>query len=174
MTVGDEAKVSRPRMSAEKRAALGAEAWRLKDREGMSSRTIADRFTKRGDPVSHVTVLEMVKEAQETARFLDLVGPAEIRAGQLGRFDTYIEEVRAQITAGLLDPAKGWALIATFERMMTDVGGSKMPARLQVETSNGEPPPSMATIRAMAEALDKYDQDKTELQKTDGLDAYDR
>lgn len=173
MTVGDEAQVSRPRMSAEKRARLSAEAWRLKDTEGMSYRTIADRFTKRGDPVSHTTVATLISEAQESAKFLDVIGPAVIRAGQLGRFDTYIEEVRADIKAGLLDPAKGWQLIATFERMMTHVGGSAMPTRMQVETDNGAPTPNMETLRAFAESLDSYDRKKQDIQNNDGLSHFD-
>lgn len=173
MTVGDEAQVKRPRMSPEKRAALGGEAWRLMDTENMSSRTIADKFTKRGDPVSHVTVIEMVKEARVRAKYLDLVAPAELRAGQLGRFETYLEEVRAQIKTGLLDPDKGWSLIATFERLLMTVGGSAMPSRVQVESTGDAPTPNMATMRAFAEAVDDYDQRKQQIQATDGLEEYD-
>jgi hypothetical protein len=158
VTVGDDAQVKRPRMSQEKRAQLGAEAWLLKDREGMSYRTIADRFTARGDEISFMTVMRLIKEAQETAQFLDLVGPAEIRAGQLGRFDTYIEEIKAQIKTGILEPKHGWSLIVAVERLMMTVGGSAMPARMQVETSDGGPPPSMATIREFQRVIDEYEQ----------------
>lgn len=157
MTVGDDAQVKRPRMSPEKRARLGVEAWKLLDTQNMSCRTIADKFTARGDPVSHETVRTLIKEAREAAKFLDLVAPAELRAGHIGRFEIYLEELRAQVKAGILEPDKGWDLIAKFERLLMQVGGSAMPARMQVETSGGGPPPSMTTIREFQRVIDEYD-----------------
>lgn len=174
MTASDEAQVSRPRMSAEKRARLSAEAWRLADTENMSYRTIADRFNKRGDEVSFMTVGRLVKEARETAKFLDLISPAELRAGQLGRFPTYLEKIQAQITAGILDPAKGWALIATFERLLKEVGGTAMPTRLQVEgVDEKDPVPNMAVLQAFAAGLEEHDRRKQQIQATDGLGEFD-
>lgn len=174
MTVGDETQVKRPRMPAEKRARLGAEAWRLKDREGMSYRTIADRFTKRGDEIGHVQIMRLIKEARANAEWLDLIEPAEIRAGQLGRFDTYIEKQMAQMQAGTLEPKHGWALIIAVERLMMQVGGSAMPNRTQIETVGDGPVPNMATLREFANALDEYDRRKSEIQNNDGLNEFDR
>lgn len=171
MTVGDDAKVKRPRMSPEKRAALGAEAWLLNDTENMSSRTIAARFTKRGDPVSHTTVIVLIEEARATAEYLDLMGPSVIRAGQLGRFETYLEEVRAQIKAGILDAAKGWQLIVSVEKLLTQVGGSVHDRALPPSAG---PPPSMSAIRAFADELDRHERRKAEIQGADGLDEFDR
>lgn len=174
MTVGDDAQVKRPRMSPEKRARLGAEAWRLLDTQNMSCRTIADKFTARGDPVSHETVRTLIKEAREAAKFLDLITPAELRAGHIGRFEIYLEEVKAQIKTGVLDPDKGWGLIAKFERLLMDVGGSKMPTRLQVENTGDRPTPNMAVLREFAAELDRIDRTREQIQANDGLDEYDR
>ena len=173
MTVGDEAQVKRPRMSAEKLTRLGAEAWKLKDREGMSYRTIADRFTKRGDEISHTQVMRLIKEARQNAEWLDLIEPAEIRAGQLGRFDTYIEKQMAQMQAGTLEPKHGWALIIAVERLMMQVGGSAMPNRLQVENTGDGGAPNMPLLQEFARAVDEYERRKQQIQATDGLDEFD-
>lgn len=156
MTAGDDAKARRPARSwsPEKRAALGAEAWLLSDTENMSSRSIAARFTARGDQVSHATVIVLIEEARATSEYLDLMGPSVIRAGQLGRFETYLEEVRAQIRTGILDAAKGWQLIVAVEKLLTQVGGSIHDRALP--PSSG-PPPSMTTIREFQRVIDEYD-----------------
>ena len=169
MTASDDGRQSRPRMSPEKRAQLQAEAWRLKDK-GWGYRRIAKYFGERGDQISHVTVMTLIKEAQEHARFLDLIGPAEMRATQLGYIDGAIERVEGAMESGEVDFAGGMKLMIQLLKLQKEISGSAMPTRMQVETTSNEPPPSAATIAAFAEELDKYDQKHAE---PDGLERFD-
>lgn len=169
MTVGDEAQVGRPRMSVERKAKLGVEGWRLKD-QGMSFRGIAAKFTKRGDEISHTQVARLVKEAQEASQFLDLVGPAETRANQLGYLDGAIEKTEAAIEAGDVDFEPGMKLLIQLIKLQKDISGSAMPSRLQVETTGDTSVPGLATIRACAAELDKW---RHPAEATDGLETYD-
>lgn len=173
MTVGDDAQVRRPRMSPEERARLGVEAWRLKD-AGMGSRTIAKRFSERGDDVSHTTVLVLIKEAQEASKYLDLVGPAETRAVQLGYLDGAIEKTHAAIENGEVGFEPGMKLLIQLLKLQKEISGSAMPVRHQIEDTTSDPVPNMATLQAFAAAIDEHDKRKTEVQSTDGLDEFDR
>jgi hypothetical protein len=173
VTVGDEAQVSRPRMSMEKRAELGLEAWRLKD-QGMGSRSISKRFRDRGDDVSHTTVLVLIKEAQEAAEYLDLIGPAETRAQQLGYLDGAIERTQTAIENGEVEFHKGMQLMVQLLKLQKEISGSAMPTRLQVEDTRPGVLPSSPTLAAFAAAIDKHDREKNEIQKTDGLAEFDQ
>lgn len=169
MTASDDAQVSRPRMSPEKRAKLQAEAWRLKDK-GWGYRRIAKLFSERGDQVSHTLVMTLIKEAQEQAQYLDLIGPAEMRAVQLGYIDGAMERVEAAMEAGDCEFVPGMKLQIALLKLAKEIGGSAMPTRMQVETTTNEAPPSAGTISAFAAAIDEYDQ---KLADPDGLDEFD-
>lgn len=173
MTVGDEAQVSRPRMSKETRARLGVEAWRLKD-QGLSYRGISKQFKSRGDEVSHVTVMALIKEAQEAAEYLDLIGPAEARAVQLGYLDGAIEKTESAMTAGEVDFAVGMKLMIQLLKLQKEISGSAMPVRMQVENTRPGDLPSAPTLAAYAAAIDEHDRKLGEIRKTDGLGEFDQ
>jgi hypothetical protein len=169
---------------AESRAKLGDEAWNLKD-QGRSLRTIAKMFTDRGDPVSHTTVAELISEAQDRARFLDFVGPAQSRATSIGRLDAALERQLATITelavgasTGELDFEKGHSALdkamaryVSLETLWVKVTGASMPTRLQVEDANGDPiGPNMAVLHELRKAVDKHAEKTKDMEKTDGLD----
>jgi hypothetical protein len=170
--VGDEAQVSRPRMSKETRARLGVEAWRLKD-QGLSYRLIAKKFKERGDDISHVTVMALIKETQEAAEYLDLIGPAETRAVQLGYIDGAIARVDSAIENGEVEFHKGMQLMVQLLKLQKEISGSAMPTRMQIEDVRKEPPPSMATIRAFAEEIDKHKRLRDQ-RGPDGLEEFDQ
>lgn len=148
---------------------LGLEAWRLKD-SGMGSRTISKRFCERGDEVSHTTVLVLIKEAQEASKYLDLIGPAETRANQLGYLDAAIEKTHAAIETGEVAFEAGMKLLIQLVKLQKEISGSAMPTRMQVETTGDTPVPGLATIRAFAAELDKW---RPPDGATDGLEEFD-
>jgi hypothetical protein len=171
VTVGDDGQVSRPRMSLERKAKLGVEAWRLKD-SGESYRGIADMFTRRGDEISHTQVGRLIKEAREAAEFIDLIAPAEMRANQLGYLDGAIERTSAEIETGGIEFANGMKLLIQLIKLQKEISGSAMPTRMQIEDVRNEPPPSVATIRAFAAEIDKYRAARDE-RGPDGLEEFD-
>jgi hypothetical protein len=158
-------------MAADQRAKLAAEAWALRDRQGMSVRQIADRFQKQGHQVSHMTVHRMLKEAYEQAQFLDLVGPAESRAGAIGRFDTYIEKILTAIDTGEQDFEKGMKLVLAAEQMLMKLTGSAMPSRMEVTGADGEAiTPNMAVLNELRRSVDEHARRTKDMEENDGLD----
>jgi len=184
VTVSEDGRVSRPRYSPEKRAKLGDEAWNLKD-QGRSLRTISKMFTDRGDPISHATVAEIISEAQDRARFLDFVGPAQSRAASIGRLDQALERQLATVTelaagaqTGELDFEKGhtaldkaMARYVQLETLWVKVTGAAMPTRTQIEGPNGEPiGPDAAFLAALTQSVDAHARKTKSMEENDGLD----
>ena len=186
MTVSEDGRVGRPpRFSPEERAALGDEAWSLKDTQGMSTRKIRDLFRSRGVDMSHTTVWQLISEAQERAQFLDYVGPAQSRAASIGRLDRMIERVMAQIDryeaaieTGELDLDKGGPMLdkaharyASYEQTWIRLTGAAMPTRHSLEDPNGNPvTPNMPLFAGLRHAVNEHEQKTRDMEENDGLD----
>lgn len=179
-----------PRYTPEKRAALGDEAWDLRDRQGKGSRTIARMFTERGDPCSHTLICELIAEAIDRAKFLDFVGPAHSRAASIGRLELALErqletieqhkvalstgelqggkKVDYEQAAGVLD--KAVARYLQLETLWVKVTGAAMPTRHQIEDANGEPVgPNLAVLAGVQRAVTEHAQKTRVMEETDGL-----
>lgn len=174
MTVSDNGATPGPppRFSPEERARLGLEAWRLQDTENASLRTIAKRFTERGDKMSHTFVGELIKEAKTKAKYLDLVDPATSRATLLGYIDTWVEMTRAAIDGGEVKFDKGMATLVQLARLHMQLSGASMPTRLQVETPTRGL--DMTFLSALQEEIDRHDQATAAHEAADELGEYDR
>lgn len=191
MTVSENGQVGRPpRYSPEKRAALGDEAWALKDAGWGSTRTIAKMFTERGDTCSHTLVWELIKEAQDRAKFLDFVGPAQSRAASIGRLDEalveQLETIRShkaalqtgelqgrdldyEKAAAVLD--KAVARYLQLEQLWVKVTGAAMPTRNPLEDENGQPiGPNMALFAALRREVSAHEHQTRDMEENDGLD----
>jgi hypothetical protein len=191
VTVGENGRSRRPRFSAteEERVALGDEAWSLQDM-GKGLRTIQKLFNERGVDISHATVAELIKEAQERAKFLDFVGPAQSRAASIGRLmvalERSIETIESHAAAlktgelggrdlpydkaaAVLD--KAMARYTSLEQLFIKVTGAAMPTRTQIESPDGGPVPMpMATIAGLERAVRAHKQQTEELEERYGLD----
>lgn len=191
MTVSENGRTGRPpRYSPEKRAALGDEAWALRDAGWGSTRKIAKMFTERGDPCSHTLVWELIKEAQDRAKFLDYVGPAQSRAASIGRLDEALAEQletirshKAALATGELggrnldyDKAasvldKAVARYLQLEQLWVKVTGAAMPNRTQIEGPDGEPiAPNMAVFAALRRDVAEHENRTRQMEENDGLD----
>lgn len=168
MTVSDNER-TRARLTAEERARLGAEAWRLNDIQGLSVRTIHARFVADGWQISHMTVHRLLKEAYEQAQFLDLIGPAEQRVGAIGRLQTAIEKCLAAIDTGEVDFDKGMARYVQLEGMLMKLTGSAMPSRVEVSGDRERPAPDMILLEELRKAKE-HAQKMEEMEANDGLD----
>jgi hypothetical protein len=191
MTVSEDGRPKRPRFSAdeETRAALGDEAWNLQD-QGKGLRTIQRMFNARGVPISHATVAELISEAQDRAKFLDFVGPAQSRAASIGRLmvalERQIETIESHAAAlktgelggknldydkaaSVLD--KAVARYITLEQIFVKVTGAAMPTRTQIEGPNGEPlAPNMGLFAQLDRAVNSHESKTRALEENDGLD----
>lgn len=191
MTVSEDGRPKRPRFSAsdEERAAIGDEAWALQDL-GKGLRTIQKVFNDRGIPISHATVAQLISEAQDRAKFLDFVGPAQSRAASIGRLMVALErqvqtidshaaalqtgELRGrgmdyEKAASVLD--KAVARYITLEQLWVKVTGAAMPTRTQIEGPNGEPiAPNMALFAGLRHAVNEHEQKTRDMEENDGLD----
>jgi hypothetical protein len=191
VTVSEDGRVGRPpRYSPEKRAALGDEAWALRDAGWGSTRKIAKMFTDRGDPCSHTLVWELMKEAQDRARFLDFVGPAQSRAASIGRLDEALAEQletirshKAALATGELqgrnlDYEKAAAVLdkavaryVQLEQLWVKVTGAAMPTRHQVEDADGKPlRMPLPQIAGLERAVREHEHVTREMEQNDGLD----
>lgn len=185
MTVSEDGRTPRPRLSPEKRAQLGDEAWSLRDQMGMSSRRIAAAFSERGDQVSHVFVIQLINEAIDRAKFLDFVGPAQSRAASIGRLELALDEQwqtirshKAAITNTEVDYETGNALLdkamaryLQLETLWVKVTGAAMPTRMQIEDSKGDPiAPNMAALNELGKAVAEHSAKTMEMERTDGLE----
>lgn len=160
-------------LTDEERAKLAAEAWRLKDQEGLSTRTLEARFKARGYDIDHVTIWRMIKEAQEQAEYLDLIGPAEMRASQLGYLESAIEKTHAAIATTEVEFTKGMTLMIQLIKLQKEISGSAMPTRMQVEaTTNNRL--DMTMLRAVQAEIDSHNQITADRQAADGLGEYDQ
>lgn len=183
MTVSEDG--TRPRFSAdeERRNRLGDEAWNLKD-QGKSLRTISRTFTDRGDPISHFTVAQLISEAQDRAKFLDYVGPAQSRAASIGRLDAALERQLALIeshaaaleTGEVPDYEKGAAVLdkaiaryITLEQIWVKVTGAAMPTRSQVDVNSDGASLDTLPFDELKKAKD-HARRMAEMEETDGLD----
>lgn len=169
MTVSDNETSSRARLTAEERAKLGAEAWRLSDREGMSVRSIHERFVAQGWQISHMTVWRLLKEAYEQAQFLDLIGPAEMRVGAIGRLQEAIEMTLTAIRNGEVEFDKGMARYASLEQTLIKLTGAAMPSRVEVATDGDRAVPDMVFLEELRKAKE-HAQRMEEMESSDGLD----
>jgi hypothetical protein len=169
VTVSDNEASSRARLTPEERAKLGAEAWRLADIQGLSVRSIHERFLNQGHRISHMTVWRLLKEAYEQAKFLDLIGPAEQRVGAIGRLQTAIEKTLAAIDTNEVEFDKGMARYVQLEGMLMKLTGSAMPSRIEVSGDPERATPDMAFIDELRKAKE-HAQRMAEMEENDGLD----
>jgi hypothetical protein len=161
VTVSDHGTGKR-RLTPQERARLGAEAWRLKDTQGLSVRTIHKRFVDQGYDVSHMTVWRLLKEAYEQAQFLDLIGPAEMRVGAIGRLEAAMEKLLAAIDTGEIDIDKGTARYVQLETLLIKLTGAAMPSRVQVTDDRESPKPDLAFLEALRKATEEAERQEKE------------
>jgi hypothetical protein len=187
VTVSEDGRPRRPRFSAdeEERAALGDEAWALQDR-GKGLRTIQRMFNERGIPISHATVAELISEAQDRAKFLDYVGPAQSRAASIGRLGAALERQIETIeshaaalqtgelggrdldydkAAAVLD--KAMARYVQLEQLWVKVTGAAMPTRNQLDINV---PEKATPDRALLDELRKVTQHEREMEEMEAND----
>lgn len=170
MTVSDGERLRRGSLTPEEKAKWQAEAWYLMDRQKLGSRSIQKKWEREHEfYVSHVTILKWVNEAREQAEILKLFGPAQVRAGQLGRIEDYLEHLWATVQTGEMPPDIGFKLIHQYESLLTKVSGSAAPTRSQVEITTGEKAhPDLALLEELRK-LGEHEKQMEEMESNDGL-----
>ena len=105
MTASDDGRLKPWSLTVEERARLGALAWHWNETELLSTRSIAKRLHEReGIRVSHVWVAKALNDARDQAKILELYGPAQVRAGQIGRIEQYLEFFMGEVGGYALTP----------------------------------------------------------------------
>lgn len=170
MTVSDGERLKPHSLTAEERARLAAIAWHWHETELLSTRSIAKRLAEReGVRVSHVWVAKALNEAREQAKILELYGPAQVRAGQIGRIEQYLEVLHAAVQAGEIGVDVGHKLILETEKLLTKVTGSAVVPVSKVEvTEVDRPTPNMALLEELKKAKD-HARRMAEMEENDGL-----
>lgn len=170
MTVSDGERLRPHSLTAETKARLGALAWRWHETELLSTRTIAKRILEReGIRVSHVWVAKALNEARKQAKILKLYGPAQVRAGQIGRLEQYLEMLHAAIQANDIAFDAGMKLIHDNEKILMKLTGSAAegPVR-QLEVTVEKVSPNMALLEELRKVTE-HEAEMDEMEATDGL-----
>lgn len=173
MTVSDGERLKPHSLTAETRARLGAMAWHWNETELLSTRSIAKRILEReGIRVSHVWVAKALNEARDQAKILELYGPAQVRAGQIGRLEQYLEMLHAAVQAG---PGAGgiafdvgMKLIHDNEKILMKVTGSAALPNGSGDPAD-RPTPDMLFLEEMRKARDQARR-MAQMEENDGLD----
>lgn len=170
MTVSDGGRLRPHSLTTEQRAHLAALAWHWHETELLSTRSIAKRIEEReGIRVSHVWVAKALNDARDQAKILELYGPAQVRAGQIGRIEQYLEVLHAAVQAGEIDLDVGMKLIHANETLLMKVTGSAAPTRSQVEITQPEKvSPNMALLEELRKVAEQ-EKEMEEMEANDGL-----
>jgi transposase len=170
VTVSDGKRLKPHSLTDSERAKWAAEAWYLNERQNMSSRSIAKKWAdEQGFHVSHVTIIKWINEAREQAQVLDLFGPAQVRAGQLGRLENYLEQLLAAVQNQEIDTDVGFKLIHQYEALLTKISGSAAPVKSQVEvTTTDRAHPDMALLEELRRVT-QHEKHMEEREANDGL-----
>jgi hypothetical protein len=145
-------------------------AWQWNETELLSTRSISKRFEEReGLRVGHVTVATWLNEAREQAKILELYGPAQVRAGQIGRLEQYLETLHAAMQSGEIGVDVGHKMILQVETLLTKVTGSAAPAKVEVSDTRERPTPDMALLDELRKAKE-HAKLMEEMEDSDGLD----
>jgi hypothetical protein len=150
------------------RAELAAKAWHWHETEMLSTRSIAARILEReGIRVSHVWVAKALNEAREQAKILELYGSAQTRAGQIGRFEQYLENMHAAVQANDIPFDVGYKLILQTETLLTKITGSAAATKVEVTERAA---PNMMLLEELRKAADHAKRTR-DMEENDGLDA---
>lgn len=169
MTVSDGERLKPHSLTAEERAELTAMAWHWNETELLSTRSIAKRIYERKKiRVSHVWVAKALNDARAQAKILDLYGPAQVRAGQIGRIEQYLEVLHAAVQAGEIAVDVGHKLILDAEKVLMKLTGSAAPTRVEVSEAE-RPTPDMVLLEELRKAKE-HAKRMAEMEENDGLD----
>jgi hypothetical protein len=168
--VSDGERLRRGSLAPEEKAKWQAEAWYLMDRQKLGSRSISKKWAAEHDfHVSHVTILKWVNEAREQAEILKLFGPAQVRAGQLGRIEDYLEHLWTAVQTGEMPPDVGFKLIHQYESLLTKVSGSAAPTRSQLEITSAERAHPDTLLLEELRKFAEQEEKMKEMESNDGL-----
>ena len=142
--------------AARLRAALAVEAYRLNERDGMSTREIAELFTQRGSAISHTTVHRMIREARAELPWLEILDRDNLRAAQAGRLEDLYSVVKQEMRAGRVDLLQAIDRLLKMEALIAKLGGTDAPTRTQVAIERPDNGRDMYVLEALraAEAAD--------------------
>lgn len=169
MTVSDGERLKPHSLTAEERARLAALAWQWHETELLSTRSIAKRLEEReGIRVSHVWVAKALNNARDQAKILELYGPAQVRAGQIGRLEQYLEMLHAAVQANEIALDVGMKLIHNNETLLMKLTGSAAATRIEVAEAE-RPTPDMMLLEELRKATE-HAKRTAEMEENDGLD----
>lgn len=136
------------------RAALAVEAYRLNERDGLSTREIAELFTKRGpaSAMSYTKVHRLIKEARDELPWLEILDRDNLRAAQAGRLEDLYSWVKKELVAGRVDMLKAATVLLKIEDRVAKLGGSDAPTRIDVSGKAVETPRDMYVLEALRAA----------------------
>jgi len=170
VTASDDGRLKPWSLTVEERARLGALAWHWNETELLSTRSIAKRLHEReGIRVSHVWVAKALNEARDQAKILELYGPAQVRAGQIGRIEQYLEVLHAAVQTREIALDVGHKLIFDAEKILMKLTGSGAPTRVEVADERERPTPDMALLEELRKVT-QHDERTAQMEENDGLD----